>query len=161
MKKITEKLGVVVGFACFFYIIGNQVITATKKIRESADKYYLYFLMANQWIKLKQSGAAIEDYFTKNGYEKIAIYGMAQLGETLYQELAQTSVEVPYAIDASPGRSFVHYCDILSPEEELPDVDAVIVTPIPYFKSIKRKLSKKLACPIISLEDVLYTLEAN
>lgn len=159
MKKMIRGLGVVVSFLCFLYIVGNKVVSATKKIRESADKYYLYFLMANQWIKLKQNGVTIEDYFRKRGYQKIAIYGMAQLGESLYRELDQTSVEVSYAIDASPGGLRVHYCDIINPEDDLPDVDAVIVTPIPYFKSIKRKLSKKLVCPIISLEDVLYTLD--
>ena len=161
MKKKICGLGAVIGVLCFIYISGNRIVIATKKIRESADKYFLYFLMANQWIKLKQDGVAIEDYFKKNGYQNIAIYGMAQLGEILYQELEKTSVEVSYAIDASPDRLLVHYCNILQPEDDLPDVDAVIVTPIPYFKSIKRKLSKKLECPIISLEDVLYTLDVD
>lgn len=161
MKKIIRRSGAVVCFLCSLYIIGNKVVTATKKIRESADKYYLYFLMENQWLKLKQSGVSIEDYFKRHGYQKIAIYGMAQLGETLYQELNQTSLEVSYAIDASPGRLLVHYCNILKPEDDLPEVDVVIVTPIPYFKDIKRKLSKKLECPIVSLEDMLYTLDVD
>lgn len=155
MKKNIGRLGAAVGFLGFLYIFGNKVVTATKKIRMSADKYYLYFLMANQWITLKQKGVTIEDYLTKHRYHKIAIYGMAELGEMLYRELDGTSVEVAYAIDASAGRLLVHYCNILSPTDELPEVDAVIVTPIPYFKDIEKKLSKKLECPIISLEEVL------
>ena len=43
----------------------------------------------------------------------------------------------------------------MQPEEVLKDVDAIIVTPIFYFEEIKRKLSAKVRCPIISLEDII------
>ena len=41
-------------------------------------------------------------------------------------------------------------------EDELEPVDAVVVTAITFFNEIEQKLSKKLDCEIISLEDILY-----
>ena len=41
-------------------------------------------------------------------------------------------------------------------DDELEEVDAIVVTPISAFGEIKQTLEKKVDCPIISLEDVLY-----
>ncbi len=45
---------------------------------------------------------------------------------------------------------------MISPEDELPDVDAVIVTAITFFDEIEEKLTEKISCPVLSLEDILY-----
>ena len=41
-------------------------------------------------------------------------------------------------------------------EDDLKPVDAIVVTAITFFDEIKEKLSEKIDCPIISLEDILY-----
>lgn len=46
--------------------------------------------------------------------------------------------------------------DVVSLNDYLERVDVVVVTAITFFDDIKEKLSKKLDCPIISLEDILY-----
>ena len=43
-------------------------------------------------------------------------------------------------------------------DDTFPKVDAVVVTAITFFDEIKMELSKKLECPIISLEEILYEL---
>ncbi len=35
-------------------------------------------------------------------------------------------------------------------------VDAIVVTAITFYDEIKEELSRKIDCPIISLEDILY-----
>jgi hypothetical protein len=35
-------------------------------------------------------------------------------------------------------------------------VDAIVVTAITFFDEIEEKLSEKIDCPIISLDDILY-----
>lgn len=37
----------------------------------------------------------------------------------------------------------------------LESVDAIVVTAITFYDAIKKKLSKKVCCPVISLKDVL------
>ena len=43
-------------------------------------------------------------------------------------------------------------------DEELPKVDAIIVTPINVFPQIKAMLSAKADCTIVSIEDIIFGL---
>ena len=126
------------------------------KYKSEADKYYSMFLMMNQWFELKQSGKQMEQFFRDRKIKKIAIYGMSQMGETLYRELSDTEIEVLYAIDKNVDSLYVHYCDVLKPTDNLPNVDAIVVTPFVYFKEIKKELKRKTSSPIFSIEDVIY-----
>lgn len=115
------------------------------------------FLMMNQWVKLKQDGKNLASYFEKNGYYKIAIYGMSHAGERLVEELKNTEIKVKYGVDINADK-ICSSLDVYSVEDELAEVDAVIVTPIFNFNEIKEGLSRKLDCAIISLEDILYVV---
>lgn len=44
---------------------------------------------------------------------------------------------------------------IYRPDEMLPEIDAVIVTPVWDFDQIKEQLVNRVKCPIISLEEVI------
>ncbi len=158
MHKLGKILGVTLGGAGVVAIVGNKIISLIKKYKENADKYYAFFLLENEWIKLKQMDVKIADYLLGCQYKKIAIYGMNSLGEALYRELINTNIEVIYAIDKNANYLNVHYCDVLQPNDDLPPVDAVIVTPFIYFKKIHKSLNKKLKCPFISIEDIIYEL---
>ena len=46
--------------------------------------------------------------------------------------------------------------ELLSPDDELPDVDAVIVTPVFFFDEIEEMLASKMDADIVSMEDILY-----
>jgi len=120
-----------------------------------SDKHLALFLMMNQWVKVKQEGKSLAEYFVKNGYKNIAIYGMSYAGETLADELKGSEITVLYGIDKKADSIYADF-DIVSPEEPFQNVDAVVVTSITFFDEIEAMLEKKLDCPIISLEDILY-----
>lgn len=119
------------------------------------DKYRALFLMMNQWVTIKQEGKNLAAYFVKKGYNKIAVYGMSYAGKSLINELKGTDVQVVYGIDKNVS-SIQEDIRIVTMEDILEEVDAIVVTAITYFVEIEDKLSKKVSCPIISLEDVLY-----
>lgn len=125
------------------------------KNNERVNKFKSYYNILNQWIVLQHEGKKIEDYFTKKQYSKIAIYGMGEIGNRLYEELKDTEIEVKYAIDKNAGSAYAQL-EVYSLEEEFEDVDAIIVTTAFAFEEIKEKLEKKISCPIISLEDVVF-----
>ena len=58
------------------------------------------------------------------------------------------------------GKNLSSYADvdIVSIDDDLEEVDAVVVTAITFFDEIEEKLSQKIDCPIISLEDILYEI---
>ena len=112
--------------------------------------------MLNQWLLLKQEGKSLEKYFAENGYKTIAIYGMGEMGNRLYDELKNSSVvEIKYAIDKNAAGTYSEL-EVFDPDDEMTEVDAVIVTAIFAFDEIEDELSEKIQCPIISLEDVVY-----
>lgn len=126
-----------------------------KKANSLSNKHLSLFLMMNQWVKSKQEGKNLEEYFKKHGYHRIAIYGMSYVGETLVNELKNSKIEIVYGIDQNVNTIYADV-NIFSIEDEFEEVDAVVVTAITFFKDIEKALSSKINCPILSLEDILY-----
>lgn len=157
MKKgsvafVSALLGAVAGVA------GNNVLSQKKidQKAEKVDKFKSYYNMLNQWLLLKQEGKSLERYFTENGYKTIAIYGMGEMGNRLYDELKNsTVVEIKYAIDKNAASTYSEL-NVIDVDDEMDEVDAVIVSAIFAFDEIEEELSEKISCPIISLEDVVY-----
>lgn len=108
------------------------------------------------WLQRRQRGESLVDYFERNGYKKIAIYGMHYLGQSLLSELENSIVEVVCAIDKYAE---LRYTDIplYAPDKDIPEVDAVIVTAFFFFEEIEKMLKVKVSCPIVSIEDIIYT----
>jgi len=156
MKKLTLSLLSVLGGAATSAVAVRKVTgKATEVQRNMSEKHLALFLMMNQWVAVKQEGKNLADYFDKQGYKSIAIYGMSYVGERLFEELKGSNIQVQYGIDKNADNIYMDV-DIVTMEDELKPVDAIIVTPIFFFDEIEEELSKKTDCPIISLEDVLY-----
>lgn len=156
MKKgMIAVLSTVTGVAAGAGAVGKKTMAEIQRQKGLADKHLALYLMMNQWVKVKQENKSIADYLEQHGYKEVAIYGMNYAGETLYNELEGTGVKVKYAIDKNADQKYVDV-DVISPEDDLSDVDAIIVTAITFFDEIEAKLTEKIGCPILSLEDILY-----
>lgn len=158
MKKgiisvISALAGTVIGAS----VMGKATFKKLDKIQLLSDKHLVLFLMMNQWVKVKQEGKDLREYFEKNDFKNIAIYGMSYAGETLVEELKNTDIHIAYGIDKNADAIYADI-DIVSVNEELQGVDAVVVTAITFFDEIEKVLSKKVSCPVISLEDILYEI---
>ena len=94
----------------------------------------------------------------ENGYKHIAIYGMHHMGKCLLNELQGSEICVDYAIDKRPENA-EDLIKVYLPDEDLPTVDAVVVTAFYYFDEIEDHLDNQLDCPIISIEDIIYEME--
>ena len=137
-----------------FILLLNELWFDRYERQRVFDKYLALFLMMNQWVKVKQDGKNLVSYFEKNGYKRIAIYGMSTAGKTLLDELNGTSIQVAYGIDKNADK-ICSEINILSMGDDLEPVDAVVVAAITFFDEIKEKLSEKVKYPIISLKDIL------
>lgn len=160
MKKATVSvLSTVIGGVLGAVLGARGVLKATgsetSKAKELAGKHFALFQMMNQWVLVKQEGKNLSSFFEQNGYKKIAIYGMSYAGKTLLEELKDSKISIAYGIDRNAEGIYADI-EVFSMEEELESVDAVVVTAITYFDEIENELKKKVACPILSLEDILY-----
>ncbi len=154
-----KVLMMVVGLASA--AVAGSVVTVKKMkvVGVKKNKFRLYYDTTNQWLMLKNAGKGVENYFSNNGYKTMAIYGMGELGNRLYEELrGSDKVEVKYAVDKKSGYLYEGDLRILLPDNELELVDVIVVTPVSDFEEVQKTLSEKINCPIISLEDVVFEL---
>lgn len=158
MKKgIIAVLSAVVGAVAGMIGTGKVLGDKNENIQKMSDKHAGLFLMMNEWVRVKQEGKNLDSYFNRNGYHKIAVYGMSYAGETLINELKGTDIEVAYGIDRNADSIYADI-DVVVPENVQNDVDAVVVTAIAFYDEVEEMLSRNVSCPVISLEDILYEM---
>lgn len=149
-------LGAAVGAVAGSTVTNKKVIDKNKKVK----KFKNYYKMLNEWLRLKQEGKSLEEYFLKNEYKTVAIYGMGEMGNRLYDELKNTDIEVKYAIDEKAEETYADIT-VYEKDDELPLVDVVIVTATFAFDEIEEELCEKIDMPIVSLEEVVYTMDCD
>lgn len=156
-KSVISILSVLAGAAAGAGAVGRKEKTKISQIKSLSDKHLALYMLMNDWVRIKQKNKSIADYLAKNGYKEIAIYGMNFVGETLLSELENSDIRVKFAIDKNADTIYSDV-NVVLPEDDFEEVDAVIVTPITFFAEIEEILSKKINCPIVSMEDILYEL---
>lgn len=156
-ERITEAIVLFVGIVGG--IIGTKRYMGKKMniVKQHSEKHLDLFLMMNQWVKIKQEGRNLSSYLKEKGYKRVAIYGMSYAGETLLEELRGTEIQVVYGIDKN-AENVYSTIDILTLDDSLEEVDAIIVTAITFFDEIEEKLCEKTNSLIISLKDILYEI---
>lgn len=152
---LTAVAGIGFGSLIGGKFIGRQYEKHCEVIEKQGDCFAEFYTLMQQWVKVYQSGHTLEYYFAKNNYNKIAVYGMSEMGYMILKELQGTSVEVAYCIDRNADNVFAEI-DVRRPDGELPQVDAVVVAVVQFYEEVKENLEKKLSCPIVSLSDVVW-----
>ncbi|MCI8769707.1 MAG: hypothetical protein HFH73_00955 [Lachnospiraceae bacterium] len=157
-RKIAIAISFAVGVISGIGFMRNRMKKELHIKSMKINKFKGYYSLLVQWFELRQKGKKLEQFFIENGYQVIAIYGMGELGKCLYEELKDIQgVEIKYGIDQESA-----YCgelEIRSLDDLLPDVDAIIVTPIFAYNEIEEILRQKTHSSIVSLDDVLYGID--
>lgn len=158
MKKsilviISFLTGSITGAAIVKYLVKKSVSRKDDKIL----KFKGYYGLLNQWFELKHKGKSLEQYFIKNSYKSVAIYGMGEMGLRFYEDIKDSKeIEIKYAIDQ--GIALCEEIEVLDVDDPLPAVDVIVVTATFAFEEIEKKLSQIVDCAVVSLEDVVYEM---
>lgn len=157
MKKIIALLsaaiaGITAGIAIDKYIFKNK-----ENKKGKLGKFKNYYTVLNQWLSVKQNGKNLKEYFEKKNYRIIAVYGMGEMGNHLWDELEDSGIIIKYGIDREPGNTYSEV-PVYTLADELEPVDAIIVSATFAFEEIKKELQSKATCPVISLEDVISSI---
>lgn len=158
MKKgVIAILATVLGGTLGIVAMSAKTAQEVAKKQKLSDKHLCMFKMMNQWVRIKQEGHDLTEFFERNGYTKVAIYGMNYVGERLLEELKNTEVKVICGIDKK-AQSVYSEVDVITKDDVIPEVDVIVVTAIAFFDEIEQDLTQKVTCPIISLEDIIYEM---
>lgn len=157
-KILPVLLGMLIGAVCGAAAAWKVMGRGIDRWKELVDKNYVLFLLMNKWMKTKQGGRHIREYLEENNYKSVAVYGMSHVGKCLLEELKDCGVQIKYAVDRN-GAAVNSDIKIYTPEDALPEVDVMIVTAVYYYNEICNNLKDKVTYPIVSLEDILFSID--
>lgn len=130
----------------------KEVETYYKAMLVRKDSFYQ---LMSKWMKLKLEGQSLAEKLAHNGYSRIAIYGAGRHGMFLYQDLLGSRVRVVYFIDRNKKALQGKDIPVYLPVEELPDIDAIVVSPYLEFELIKQDLKSKCNYKLIALNELI------
>ena len=133
----------------------DSTIDLERRLQKSVQFYWVL----TRWMELKITGHSVAEILEKSGYSRIAVYGYAELGRLLCQELFGTVVEVSYVLDKKITQTGREDLSVFAPCQRLPEVEAVIVTAIYDFDEIKKELSEKGFQNILSFRTLLEGMD--
>lgn len=148
-------LGMGIGVFLNYIYVKYRKKDKKNSFNPSIKKYEMGFQVFNKWVKLKNESKTFEPYFQDNEISIVAIYGMGDLGERLYEELNNLNVGIAYAIDRMASAKKINGLRVVGIDDTLENVDAIIVTPIQDYYEIEKMLEEKTDIDIISLEYIV------
>lgn len=152
--------GLVLGIVITYKVVKKSMCEQLRKLQQLSDKHLAIMNLFSMWLQNKEAGLKIEDYLKEQQIKRIAIYGMSFVGERLYDELEQSDIKVVYCIDKNANNIYKDI-NVLTPDSELEkeeSVDAIVVTAFVFFDEIEANLKKKVNVPILSIDDIVYSL---
>ena len=125
-------------------------------------KLFKMIKVYDYWMYLNIRNKRIEIYFNNHNYKKIAIYGMNYIGNRLYDELLNSSVEIVFGIDKE-GDSIIHNIPVLKREDSdvftyIEKIDIIVVTAIDAYQEILSDMQSICNKYIVSIEDIFVEL---
>ena len=133
----------------------KQTISKYQSQKKLSGKLFDLYMLMNDWVRVRQQGKRLADYFRAHDYHQVTIYGMNYVGETLISELNGSDIQVVCGIDRNAA-NISAAIPVVTPSEYHESSDVVVVTPVTFFDDIYDDLVQKVSCPIVSMEDVLY-----
>lgn len=152
IRSILFKVVYQIGILYFIKKLFNILQSKEKKIITKEENLKTF----EKWMNKIQDGKSINTYFIENNYSKIAIYGMGHIGKTLYRNIQTAGMQVAYGIDCSVRKYDSIQCYTF--DAELPEVDLIIVTVSAEVDYIIDELTKKVDCPIETMNNILFML---
>ncbi len=121
-------------------------------------KYFAYYQLLNQWLSNQAEGKRISDFFAEEGISTIAIYGLGPFADRLMDALSGSEIEILYGIDQDVSCTNSRIETVYSPNDDLPEVDAIVATPFCSFREIERILRQRCQHRLLSLDQIIYSL---
>lgn len=135
----------------------DQYKEAFEEERDQKIKMTEFYDILIRWMELRQEEKVLSGWFKRNGYKRIAVYGMRELGVLVYNELLLEKLDVICAIDRN-CESLNLDIAVIKPGDDLPDIDVIIVTAPHYYEQIKNELENITRADIVSVEDIIFEL---
>ena len=120
------------------------------------QKHIQFYQLLVHWMRARINGKSCSAVLKEHGIRCVTIYGYAELGELLLRDLLGSDVVVIDVLDKSPSKeTLLGDCVTIRPEKGNRMTDAVIVTAVYYYSSIKEELEDMGYTNVYSLSDIV------
>lgn len=140
-----------------YKLVKNKKISDSQVSSNQLLKLQAAFNISVKWIKTKQEGHNLQEYFERYNIKSVAIYGMASLGRRLYDELEGSRISIKYLIDKNPGE-LDKVMEFTSFNGKMLEVDAIVVTVAGNERNIVEEIKSMGYGNVIGLSSVLNAL---
>lgn len=128
----------------------------TKEVGDDKDKRYCRLF--DNWLALNERGDSFERFFEERNIKEIAVYGYGNIGKHLVAQLSGSDISIKYVIDKRKDRIATDGIPCCQLSENMPRVDAIVITPICEYSEINNRLKKVTSAELLSMEDIIYEL---
>ena len=138
-----------------FNAIRKKQLKHIRKLEAVRERFYLY----DKWITLENKKGSIVRFLKKKGYEKIAIYGVGDIGKQLIGKLYSSAEHMLVGAIDRNAKYIKSDIYIATLEEFGKDVDLVIVALIGNSKNIIGLIQQKVDAEVFTFEELLEIWE--
>ncbi len=135
-----------------FYFGQKSLVNIINNYKTKADRNLSNMIVLNDWLDYVYSGKKAEDFFHKNSYKRIMLYGNGYIGTRLSQALTDTDIEIVAIMDKTAKTSTNGL--VLGIDAVIPDVDCIVITPVYFYDEIHTMLADKTQVPIVSVKEI-------
>lgn len=121
---------------------------------ENLNMYVAYYRLLEKWMVLHEKGGSVKQYFMQHDIKNIIIYGLGKMANHLMEDIKESDINVVCTIDIGAINKYSHF-PVITLDEEIPNADCIIITPVHEAESIKESLKNRTAVPVLSLTDIL------
>ena len=121
------------------------------------EKFREMFFVLNKMAVCKEAGYTVGKYLQSQGIHRVCIYGAGYIGKRLAGELKECNIETAFFIDRN-----AHYLTEEIPvyrlEEAPKEVDAVIISLVQNYDSVRNELRTKYKTKIYAIREIIEAI---
>ncbi len=133
-------------------IVDKGIIEQVRLYQKHYSKTEFICNTLEQLLNLNENGESIGYLLKKNGYERIAVYGLGRIGKHVVAELNNSDVQIIYGVDQNAWSLNFNF-PLYTIDDILPQVDLILITI--NDDKIYKKLREKYEYPVGMITDFL------
>lgn len=131
----------------------QEYMQTMREMQRYKKKYDLLY----QWMKLRQNGVNIIEFFQDRKLESVALYGMGDMGWLIYNELRDYEI-IKYGIDRN-NVADIKDLQMFTLESIKEKTDAILITPVLITDEIEDDIYEALGeQTTFVFEEILFEL---
>lgn len=140
-----------------FISTDNREVSEGYAENNAINSYFATAQCFDRWMELRERNIRVSDYLKRYDITQVAVYGYGMLGKHLIGELEEQNIKIAYIIDRDYRKQSLRY-EIRNPQDNLPQVDAIIVTVVDEFDNIYQSLKSRVNSKFFSLFEIVSEL---